>query len=136
MLVKEYTEEFCKLNIRVAHVEEDAEKVARYINDLRYEIHNEIGILPLKTDENAYQVSWKAKEKTAKKQSQRGRQKKAYKKQMKSKQARGHFNLQEKRAEVPMEVHREEVIQEEGDHFPKAKVKVETICPNAIDVEN
>jgi hypothetical protein len=36
--VKEYTEEFYKLNIRVGKREKDDEKVARYINGLRYEI--------------------------------------------------------------------------------------------------
>jgi hypothetical protein len=36
--VKEYTEEFYKLNIRAGHRENDEEKVARYINGLRYEI--------------------------------------------------------------------------------------------------
>jgi hypothetical protein len=38
MSVKEYTKEFYKINIRVRHIEEDVEKVARYINGLRYEI--------------------------------------------------------------------------------------------------
>ena len=32
MIVKEYTEEFYKLRIRVGHVEDDMEKVSRYIN--------------------------------------------------------------------------------------------------------
>jgi len=36
--VKEYTEEFYKLNIRVGKREKDDEKVARYINGMRYEI--------------------------------------------------------------------------------------------------
>jgi hypothetical protein len=36
--VKEYTEEFYKLNIRAGHRENDEEKVSRYINGLRYEI--------------------------------------------------------------------------------------------------
>jgi hypothetical protein len=38
MIVKEYTEEFYKLNIRADHQESDDEKVARYINGLRYDI--------------------------------------------------------------------------------------------------
>jgi hypothetical protein len=38
MLVKEYTEEFYRLNIRAGHVEDYVEKVVSYINGLRYEI--------------------------------------------------------------------------------------------------
>jgi hypothetical protein len=38
MIVKEYTEEFYRLNIRVGHRESDDEKVARYMNGLRYDI--------------------------------------------------------------------------------------------------
>jgi hypothetical protein len=34
--VKEYTKEFYKLNIRARNRENDEEKVARYINGLRY----------------------------------------------------------------------------------------------------
>jgi hypothetical protein len=41
MTVKEYTKEFYRLNIRDGHIEEDAEKVARYINGLRYEIQDD-----------------------------------------------------------------------------------------------
>ena len=38
MIVKEYTEEFYRLNIRAGHHESNDEKVARYMNGLRYEI--------------------------------------------------------------------------------------------------
>jgi len=38
MMVKEYTEEFYKLNIRAGHRDRDDEKVSRYLNGLRYEI--------------------------------------------------------------------------------------------------
>jgi hypothetical protein len=38
MAVKEYTEDFYKLNIKDGQRERDEEKVSRYINDLRYEI--------------------------------------------------------------------------------------------------
>jgi hypothetical protein len=40
MIVKEYIEEFYRLSIRDGHVEEDVEKVSRYINGLRYEIQD------------------------------------------------------------------------------------------------
>ena len=52
--MKEYTEEFYKLNISARHVEDDFEKVARYINGLRYDIKNGISLLNLKTIEDAY----------------------------------------------------------------------------------
>jgi hypothetical protein len=38
MSVKEYTEEFYRLNIRAGHRESNDEKVARYMNGLRYKI--------------------------------------------------------------------------------------------------
>ena len=38
MTVKEYTEEFYRLNIRAGHHESNDEKVVRYMNGLRYEI--------------------------------------------------------------------------------------------------
>jgi uncharacterized protein YjbK len=60
LTVKEYTEEFYRLCIRVGHVEEDVEKVARYINGLRYDIHDEISLLTLRTVEDAYQAALKA----------------------------------------------------------------------------
>jgi len=75
MMVKEYIEEFYRINIRVCYVEEDEElSVSRYINGLRYDIQDEISILPLTTVEEAYQVTLKEVEKFARKQSQRGRQ--------------------------------------------------------------
>jgi hypothetical protein len=40
MVVKEYTKEFYKMNIRTVQREKDEEKVGRYINGLRYEIHD------------------------------------------------------------------------------------------------
>eukprot|EP00253_Pinus_taeda_P028343 PITA_28343 len=73
MFVKEYTEEFYRLNIRTWHVEDDLEKVARYINGLRYEIQDEISLLSLKTIEDAYQAALKAEEKLLHKQNQRNR---------------------------------------------------------------
>jgi hypothetical protein len=71
--VKEYTEEFYKLNIRAGHRENDEEKVARYINGLRYEIQDEINMMTMRTMEDAYQVALKAEEKLARKKSQRNR---------------------------------------------------------------
>jgi hypothetical protein len=73
MTVKEYTEEFYRLNIRTGQWERDEEKVARYINGLRYEIQDELSMMSVRTVEDAYQFALKAEEKLARKQNQRGR---------------------------------------------------------------
>ena len=44
MTVKEYTEEFYRLDIRSRHVDDDVEKIARYINGLRSGIQDEISL--------------------------------------------------------------------------------------------
>jgi hypothetical protein len=48
MTVKEYTEEFFRLNIREGHHESDDEKVARYMNGLGYEIQDEMSMVTIK----------------------------------------------------------------------------------------
>jgi hypothetical protein len=73
MTVKEYTEEFYRLNIRTGQREKDDEKVSKYINGLRYEIQDEISIMTVRTLEDAYHIALKAEEKLAKNQSQRNR---------------------------------------------------------------
>jgi hypothetical protein len=60
MNVKEYLEEFYRLTIRHGHIEEDVEKVSRYINVLRYDIQYEIILLFLKIVEDSYQEDMKA----------------------------------------------------------------------------
>jgi hypothetical protein len=54
MTVKEYTEEFYRLNIRTRQREKDDEKFSRYINGLRYEIQDEISMMTVRTMEDAY----------------------------------------------------------------------------------
>jgi hypothetical protein len=73
MTVKEYTEEFYRLNIRAGHRESDDEKVARYMNGLRYDIQDEMSMVTIRTVEDAYQMALKAEEKLSRKQGQRGR---------------------------------------------------------------
>ena len=70
MTVKEYTEEFYKLNIRAGHRESDDEQVARYMNGLRYDIQDGLSMLTIRKVEDAYQLALKAKEKLGRKQGQ------------------------------------------------------------------
>jgi hypothetical protein len=72
MTVKEYTEEFYKLNIRAGHRESDDEKVSRYMNGLRYDIQDEMSMKTIRTVEDAYQMALKAEEKLSRKPAQRG----------------------------------------------------------------
>jgi hypothetical protein len=60
MTVKEYTEEFYRLNIRVGHRESNDEKVARNMNGLRYKIQDELNLATIRTVEDAYQLALKA----------------------------------------------------------------------------
>jgi hypothetical protein len=71
--VKEYTEEFYRLNVRVGQKDNEDEKITRYINELRYEIQEEIIMMVVSKVEDAYQVALKDEEKLAKRQSQRSR---------------------------------------------------------------
>jgi hypothetical protein len=71
--VKEYTEEFYRLNIMARKKENDDEKTTRYINGLRYEIQEEINMMFVSKVEDAYQSTFKAEEKLARKQSQRNK---------------------------------------------------------------
>ena len=63
MKVKEYTKEFYQLNIRAGHRESDDEKVARYLNGLRYDIQDEMSMITIQTVEYAYQMALKDEEK-------------------------------------------------------------------------
>jgi hypothetical protein len=72
MSVREYTEEFYRLNIRASHRESDDEKVARYLNGLRYDIQDELSMVTICTVEDAYQMALKAEEKLSRKKVQRG----------------------------------------------------------------
>lgn len=73
MTVKEYTKEFYRLNIRAGHRESDDEKVERYLNGLRYDIHDELSMVTIRMVEDSYQMALKAEEKLSRKQGQRGR---------------------------------------------------------------
>jgi hypothetical protein len=72
MTVKEYTEEFYRLNIREVHQERDDEKVAKYLNGMIYDSRDELSMVTIRTVKDAYHVALKAKEKMSRKQGQRG----------------------------------------------------------------
>ena len=61
------------MDIRSRHVDDDVEKIARYINGLRSRIQDEISFLKLESVEEAYQYALKAKEILVKKHEQRQR---------------------------------------------------------------
>ena len=72
MTVREYTEEFYKINLRVGYVEDKAEKVAKYLNGLRYDIQDELSMVnPTRIDE-AYKYALRVEERLQRKQSTRG----------------------------------------------------------------
>jgi hypothetical protein len=60
MSVKEYTKEFYKLNIKTRQRERDEEKVVKYINGMRCEIHDEINMISVRKVEEAYQYALKS----------------------------------------------------------------------------
>ena len=62
MIVKEYTDEFYRLDIRSKHVDDDVEKIVRYVNRLRSRIQDEISFVKLESVEEAYQYALKFKE--------------------------------------------------------------------------
>ena len=70
--MKEYTEEFYRINIRAGHRESDDKKVARYMNGMRYDIQDEMSMMTLRNAEDAFQMDLKAEEKLSRKQGQRG----------------------------------------------------------------
>jgi Mg2+ and Co2+ transporter CorA len=68
--VKEYIEEFYRVNNRAGQKENEDEKTTRYINGLRYEIQEEINMMSVSKVEDACQATLKDEEKLARKQSQ------------------------------------------------------------------
>jgi hypothetical protein len=67
MSVKEYTEEFYRLNIRAGHRESNDEKVAGYMNGLRYDIQDEMSMVTIRMVEDSYQMALKVEEKLSRK---------------------------------------------------------------------
>ena len=69
LTLREYIEEFYKVNLREGYVEELAEKVARYVNGLRMDIQEEISMISPRTMEEEYQCTLREEEKIERKQS-------------------------------------------------------------------
>lgn len=68
--VKDFIEELYRFTIRVGHIKDDTKKVAIYLNELRYNIQDEINLLCSRTVEEAYQYSLKVEEKVSMKKMQ------------------------------------------------------------------
>lgn len=64
---------YYKLSIRAGNVEDDVEKVPKYINGLMYAMQDEINLVSLKIIEDSYQESLKKEEKILRKQNHRNK---------------------------------------------------------------
>ncbi len=63
MTVREYMEEFYRVNLRSRYTEDTAERTANYVNGLILEILDEISISSPKNAEEVYRSAMKAEEK-------------------------------------------------------------------------
>ena len=61
LTVREYTEEFYKVNIRARYTEDNSKKVAKYMNGLRLNIQDEMSLFSPKSIEEAYQCALKVR---------------------------------------------------------------------------
>ena len=59
MIIKEYTEEFYRFDIRSGHVDDNVEKITSYINGLRSRIQDEISFIKMESVEESYQYDLK-----------------------------------------------------------------------------
>ena len=67
--MKEYTKEFYKINLRARYIKDTIEKVARYLNGLKFDIQDELILVsPISVDE-AYQYALKVEERIQRKYS-------------------------------------------------------------------
>ena len=67
MIVKDYTKEFYKLTIQSRHREFAKEKVVWYINGLRFNIQDEVGMLNISSIKDVYQYALKVEDKLKRK---------------------------------------------------------------------
>ena len=69
MSMKEYTEEFYKINVREGYIEDTTEKVARYLNGLSFDIQDELSLVSPTSVDEAYQYALKVEERIQRKYS-------------------------------------------------------------------
>ena len=62
MSVKEYTQEFYKTNFREGYIEDTVEKIARYLNGVRFDIQEELSFVSPTSVDEAYQYALKVEE--------------------------------------------------------------------------
>ena len=62
MIVKDYSKEFYKIQIRSGHCESSKEKFARYVNGLKFNIQDGLSMLKIGLVEDAYQYALKAED--------------------------------------------------------------------------
>ena len=63
LTMREYTEEFYKVNLRAGYVEDSVGKAARYVNGLRMDIQEEINMISPRKMEEAYQCALREEKK-------------------------------------------------------------------------
>ena len=73
MTVKEYIEELFRLDIKSRHVDDEVEKIARYLNRLRFGIEDDMSFVKVDSMEEAYQYALKFEEILTKRYEQRQR---------------------------------------------------------------
>ena len=71
--MKEYTEEFYKINLRVGYIEDTTKKVARYLNGLKFDIQDELSLVSPTSVDESYQYALKAEERIQRRYSNRGK---------------------------------------------------------------
>ena len=71
--MKEYTEKFYKINLSAEYIEDIAEKVARYLNGLRYDIQDELSLVSPTSVGEAYLYALREEERIQRRQSTRGK---------------------------------------------------------------
>ncbi|XP_059068693.1 uncharacterized protein LOC131859152 [Cryptomeria japonica] len=89
MDVSTYTEEFLKLCIKAKTVETEEEKLARYINGLKFSIQDELNLHTPGSVHKCYQIALKVEEKFRKKQDQNNRGRSRFQKERGSFRGRG-----------------------------------------------
>ena len=71
--MKEYTEEFYKINLRAVYIEDIVEKVARFLNGLRFDIQDERSLVIPTNIYEAYQYALKQEERMQRRKTTRGK---------------------------------------------------------------